>query len=38
MTKRPEFDCRLDYGAIDFRERPDPYRVGKAEWFRQIHD
>jgi hypothetical protein len=36
MSKRvarggEEFDFELDYGVIDFRERPELYRVGKGE-------
>jgi len=27
----PPFDYGLDFGAIDFRERPELYRVGKGE-------
>lgn len=28
---RAAFDYNLDFKAIDFRERPDLYRVGKGE-------
>lgn len=27
----PAFDYTLDFKAIDFRQRPDLYRVGKGE-------
>ncbi|MDQ3512731.1 MAG: DUF4385 domain-containing protein, partial [Chloroflexota bacterium] len=27
----PPFDYSLDFATIDFRERPDLYRVGKGE-------
>lgn len=29
--KQPPFDYNLDFDAIDFRERPDLYRIGKGE-------
>lgn len=29
--RQPAFDYELDFGAIDFRERPDLYRIGKGE-------
>jgi hypothetical protein len=29
--RQPPFDYGLDFDAIDFRERPDLYRIGKGE-------
>ena len=29
--RQPAFDLDLDFDAIDFRERPDLYRIGKGE-------
>jgi hypothetical protein len=29
--RQPAFDYDLDFDAIDFRERPDLYRIGKGE-------
>ena len=29
--KQPAFDYDLDFDSIDFRERPDLYRIGKGE-------
>lgn len=31
MAKRAPFDYALDFKSIDFRERPELYRVGKGE-------
>ena len=30
-TKQPPFDYDLDFDTIDFRQRPDLYRIGKGE-------
>lgn len=30
-SKQPPFDYGLDFDSIDFRERPDLYRIGKGE-------
>lgn len=30
-SPQPPFDYDLDFGAIDFRDRPELYRVGKGE-------
>ncbi len=30
-TRQPAFDYDLDFGTIDFRERPDLYRIGRGE-------
>lgn len=29
--RQPKFDYDLDYSRIDFRERPEQYRIGKGE-------
>jgi hypothetical protein len=31
MTPSPSFDYSLDFAAIDFRQQPELYRVGKGE-------
>ena len=31
QVRREPFDYEVDYGSIDFRERPELYRVGKGE-------
>lgn len=31
MPKKPSFDYSLDFKTIDFRKRPDLYRIGRGE-------